>query len=163
MRQSIIYLSLILFLSSCGSVSLTTKPGVEISRDATLTIAANEDQTGTVGQLNHLLLEKGFNIMSYSTAKKAIKKKHEISGSGSTVKVDSESYSVSQLNSVYALELNYRWSYDALSGYRYLNFSARIIDLNTKELVMSASFRGDRSVQRVLETFTTKLSQEIRT
>lgn len=151
-----------LFFTSCGTVKLSVKPGAKFSRNATLTIAAEDDKTGTVGELNHLLFEKGFNVIAYSTAKKAIKYKDEIKGSDPVNnEFEAELYSIRELNSIYALELNYTYYYD-MFYYAYRSFSARVIDLNTGEIIMSANFRGDKSVRAVLKDFVNKLSQQIK-
>jgi len=152
----------ILFFTSCGTVKLSVKPGANFSRNATLTIAEEDDLTGTVGELNHLLFEKGFNVIAYSTAKKAIKYKDEIKGSDPVNnEFEAELYSIKELNSIYALELNYIYYYDVFY-YAYRSFSARVIDLNTGEIIMSANFRGDKSVRAVLKDFVNQLSQQIK-
>lgn len=153
----------ILFFTSCGTVKLSVKPGAKFSRNATLTIAQEDDLTGTVGELNHLLFEKGFNVIAYSTAKKAIKYKDKIKGSYPVNnEFEAELYSIKELNSIYALELDYTYYYDVFFGYYYRSFSARVIDLNTGEIIMSANFRGDKSVSAVLRDFVNQLSQQIK-
>lgn len=160
-RNILVIILITLIFTSCGTVKLSVKPGVKFSRNATLTIAKEDDRTGTVGELNHLLFEKGFNIISYSTAKKAVKYKDEIKGSDPVNnEFEAEIYSVKELNSIYALELNYTYYYD-MFYYAYRSFSARVIDLNTGEIIMSANFRGDKSVRAVLKDFVEKLSQQI--
>jgi hypothetical protein len=149
-------------LISCGTLNVKVKPGTKFSRNTTVTIAVDEDQSGTVGELNHLLFENGFNVVAYSTAKKAVKYKDEIKGSDPiNNKFEAEIYSIKELNSIYALELDYTYYYD-MFYYAYRSFSARVIDLNTGEIVMSANFRGDKSVGSVLEDFVNQLSQQVK-
>jgi len=74
---------------------------------------------------------------------------------------NSELYNVNQINSIYTLELNYSYYWDILF-YSYTSFSARIIDLETSEILMSANFRGDKSIKSVLSEFTNKMSRQIR-
>lgn len=161
-RNILFLLLIIAIFNACGSLQVTVKPDANFSKNATLTIAKSEDETGTVGELNHLLFSKGFNIIAYSTAKKAIKYKDEIKGENSTNnEFEAEIYSIQELNSIYALELNYSYYYDMLY-WAYNSFSARVIDLNTGEIIMSAYFRGDRSVHSVLSEFVERLSQQVK-
>lgn len=161
-KKTIYSLLFLTIMSSCGSVKLSVKPGTTFSRNATLTIAAQDDKSGTVGELNHLLFEKGFNVISYSTAKTAVKYKDKIEGSAPVNnEFEAEVYRIKELNSIYALELDYTYYYDAFY-YAYRSFSARVVDLNSGEIVMSANFRGDRSVRSVLKDFTTQLAAQIK-
>lgn len=151
-----------LFFTSCGTVKVSVKPGAKFSRNATLTIAQEDDISGTVGELNHLLFEQGFNVIAYSTAKKAIKYKDEIKGSDPiNNEFEAEIYSIKELNSIYALELNYTYYYD-MFYYAYRSFSARVINLYTGEIIMSANFRGDKSIRAVLKDFVNQLTQQIK-
>ncbi len=161
-RTILVIILTALIFTSCGTVKLSVKPGATFSRNATLTIAEEDDITGTVGELNHLLFEKGFNVIAYSTAKKALKYKDKIKGSDPVNnEFEAEIYSIKELNSIYALELNYTYYYDVFY-YAYRSFSARVIDLNTGQIIMSANFRGDKSVRAVLKDFVNQLSQQIR-
>lgn len=161
MIKNLFYSLLILsFFSSCGAVKLSVKPGASFSRDATLTIAHEEDNSGTVGELSHLLFEKGFNLISYSTAKNAVKYKNEIKGTDPVNNAfEAEIYSIKELNSIYALELSYSFLDETASYYK--SFSARVIDLNSGEIVMSANFRGKRTVRSVLKNFAKQLADQI--
>lgn len=120
-------------------------------------VGTDSDVTGTYGELNYLLSSKGFNVVSYSTAKNAIRYKNQIQGTNIVNKsIDAEVYSIKELNSIYALEIDYTYYYDFTIMYR--NFSAKVTDLNTSEIVMSANFRGNRSVQSVLKEFVNQLA-----
>lgn len=160
--KSLIVILLLLALSSCGAVRLSVKDNAKFTKNTTVTVAANDDQSGSVGELNQLLFEYGFNVVSYSTAKKAIQYKDEIKGSDpNNSRFEAEIYSVRELNSVYAIELDYTYYYDVFY-YSYRSFSARVIDLNTGQIVASANFRGDRSVSGVLEDFAEQLAARIK-
>lgn len=130
----------------------------QVFQNATLTLVGTDsDVTGTYGELNYLLSSKGFNVVSYSTAKNAIRYKNQIQGTNIVNKsIDAEVYSIKELNSIYALEIDYTYYYDFTIMYR--NFSAKVTDLNTSEIVMSANFRGNRSVQSVLKEFVNQLA-----
>jgi hypothetical protein len=138
-------------MTGCGSVNVYVKPGAVLSKKSTITVTGENDQSGTRGTLEHLLLSKGFNIVSETTAKTAVRYKDQLQGSNSyNNEFSSEVYSVKELNSVYALDTRYTYYYDMLY-YAYRSFSAKVVDLNTGEVVLSVSFVGDRSVNSVLE------------
>jgi hypothetical protein len=108
------------------------------------------------------LFEKGFNIISYSSAKKAIKYKDQIKGSDrENNEFEAEIYSIKELNSIYSLELNYTYYYDTFY-YAFRTFSARVVDLNSGEIIMSANFRGDKSTKAVLRDFVNQLSLQVK-
>ena len=162
MKRFVVLSLIVLFITSCGTMQVTTKPDVVLSKSASITIAQQEDQTGTVGELNHLLFSKGFNVIAYSTAKKAMTYKEKNTGDDMVNnETNAELHSFREINSIYALELNYTYYYDMLY-WAYRNFSARVVDLETGEIVMSAYFRGDRSVRSVLNEFVNKLDEQVR-
>jgi|GEM_PF-5732807 len=162
MKKIITFLFLTVVMSSCGVVQVTTNPNTTINRNSAVTIAQEEDMSGTVGELNHLLFFKGFKVISYSTAKKAVKYKDQNKGDDwVNNETEAEIYSVTELNSIYALEMNYTYYYDVLY-WAYRNFSARLVDLETGEIVMSAYFRGDRSVRSVLNELVNKMDEQVR-
>ena len=72
-KYKVVVIIFLLLFIACGTLQITVKPNINFSKNATLTIAKEEDITGTVGELNYLLIEKGLNVISYSTAKNAIK------------------------------------------------------------------------------------------
>jgi len=162
MKNFTMLIFILFIMTSCGVMQVTTKPGVTLSKNASITIVQAEDQTGTVGELNHLLFAKGFNVIAYSTVKKAMKYKEANNGDNLINNTtDAELYSVQELNSIYALELDYTYYYDMLY-WAYTNFSARIIDLNTGEVVLSAYFRGDRAAHSVLSELANKISDQVK-
>ena len=163
MKNKLIVFALIntLLLTSCGTLSVYVKPGTNFSRNTTITVLGGEDKTGTKGQIEHLLLTKGFNIVSESTAKNAVKYKDSLKGTD-TINNEyiAETYSIREINSVYALELNYTYYWDAFY-YAYTRFSAKATDLNTGEIVLTASFSGDRPVNSVLNELLSKIDAQV--
>ena len=73
----------------------------------------------------------------------------------------SEITNTTTFNSMYVLDINYSYYYD-LFYYAYTNFSATITDLSTGEIIMTANFRGDKSVRSVLNELVQKMNKVIR-
>lgn len=151
----------IFLLAGCETFMFSAKPGTRFTRQSSITVVGEDDDSGTVGELNYLLLQKGFNVISYSTAKHATKYNDRVSGSNSINSMsDAEIYAVKELNSMYALELTYTYELNTLLGAFYNSFSARVVDLETGEVIVTASSRGD-TVRSVLRNFVNQLSQHV--
>lgn len=160
------YLLLMLFFlflwTSCGSVQVL-KTGGQTFKSRTITIRGIDDTSGTLGQLTYLLYERHFKILSYATVKGDVQL-HETTSLRDTATVDRDAQiCVSQkYQSYYILELDYAYAWNCLShGYRYNSFSARLVNMQSGKVVMSAFFRGNRSVKHVLKEFANKLDDEL--
>ena len=116
-----------------------------------------DDDSGTLGELQFLLQSNGYKLMSYGAAKKAL----NLDTQSQNGTFHGEITNSTTFNSVYVLDLNYSHYWDALY-YAYTNFSATITDLKTGEIVMTAHFRGDKSVQAVLKELVTKMNSVIK-
>lgn len=163
-RLKAITIILLMFLiNSCGSVDLFVKPGTSFNKQTTITVLGSDyDGSNTKGQLEFLLLSRGFNIVSESAAKTAIRYKDKLQGSDRfNNEFSAEVYSIKSLNSIYAMQTNYTSYYD-MFFYAYRNFTAKIIDLNTGEIVLTVNFSGDRAVSSVLESLANQLSALIK-
>jgi len=157
LKQLFLFL-LIFLITSCGSVNVFVKPGTTFTKQTTITIVGGDDGSNTKGQLEFLLLSKGFNIVSESTAKTAIRYKDKLKGNDRyNNEFNAEVYSIKELNSIYAMETNYTYYYDVFY-YAYRNFTARIMDLNTGEIVLTVNFSGDRSISSVLDDLANQLA-----
>lgn len=158
----LIMLVIILNIISCGTTDVFVKPGISLSRNSTITIIGPDDSSGTKGQLTHLLISRGFNIVSEKTAKTAIRYKDEIKGKNIiNHEFSAEIYRIKEFNSIYACELNYRYVMD-LFGPVFQNFSAKLIDLNTGEIVMTANFRGSKSINSVLKDLASQIANQVK-
>ena len=62
---------------------------------------------------------------------------------------------------MYVLDINYSYYYDLFHN-AYTNFSATITDLSTGEIIMTATFRGNKSVRSVLNELVQKMNKVIR-
>lgn len=163
MKIKIFFLLLpIITLAGCGTLSVYVKPGTNFNRNTTMTVIGGEDESGTKGQIEHLLLTRGFNIVSESTAKNAIKYKDSLKGTDIiNNEYIAETYLIKEINSVYALELNYSYYWDVFY-WAYRRFSAKVTDLNNGEIVLTAQFSGDRSVNSVIKELVNKIDAQIK-
>lgn len=156
MKKLIPILTLLLLLTSCGSMKVYVNNDSTYSRKNPITIVAPQDESGTMGELQFLLQSNGYKLMSYSAAKKAINLDTEY-GDNTTHK---ELTNTTSFNSAYVLELNYNFHWDL--RYVYTTFSATITDLRSSEIIMTANFRGDKGCRAVLEELVEKMNAVIK-
>lgn len=157
-----IVLFFLLLITSCGSaLNVYVKNGTEFNKKSSITVVGGDDKTGTKGKLEYLLLSNGFNIVSESTARTAIKHKEKLQYTNEiNNKLKSETYSVKEFNSTYVLELNY--TYDDDGGWCYDTFYAKVTDVNTGEVVLTATFSGSEYVTSVLNELVDKMNQNLK-
>ncbi|MGC4039402.1 MAG: hypothetical protein QM710_01015 [Flavobacterium sp.] len=165
MKNSFFLLSFVcIIMSSCGSIKLNAEPGQHFTKETTFTFAENNtgavDKTETVKELKYLLAQKGFNVVSIKNASKATLFPDEILQTKDKSQI-LEIYSIKDQKSIYAIETDYDYYYDVFY-YSYTRFSAKIIDLNTNKTVMTAYFKGDQSVKKILKDFSELLSKQIK-
>ncbi|MDR2407429.1 MAG: hypothetical protein LBE13_04870, partial [Bacteroidales bacterium] len=137
-----------LLLLSCGTMRVYVNPDATYSRKTPITIINNrhaDNGTGTLGELQFLLQSNGYKLISYSTAKKALNLDTESRDDA----FHGEITNSTTFNAAYVLDLNYSYYYDVFY-WAYTNFSATITDLRTGEIIMTANFRGNKSVRLVL-------------
>lgn len=166
------------FFVACGTVSVAVKPNTTFTKQATVTVTVEtNDPIGVQGKLEHLLLERGFEIVSQAVAEEKIRLQSEAEGgvlakggtgvgqqaTGVIGKTRSEQAlsRVRQLKSTYILRFRYH-SYWDLFYWAFTTFNATVVDLRTGEVVASVNFSGDRSVNSVLEEFVNKLAAAAR-
>ena len=146
-----------LLFSSCGTMQVYVSHDSTYSRNNPITITNTSDVSGTLGQLQFLLQSNGYKIMSMSAAKKALNLDASYDNSSSHHEITN----TTTVNSVYVLEMNYTYYYDAFY-YAYRSFSATITDLRSGEIIMTANFRGDKSVDAVLNELVREMNKVIK-
>lgn len=125
------------------------------------------------GKLEHLLLERGFEVVSQAVAEEKVKLQSEAEGGvlaksqsgqgqyagGVIGKSRSEQAlsTVRELKSTYILRFKYH-SYWDVFYWAFTTYNATVVDLRTGEVVASADFSGDRSANSVLKEFANKLA-----
>lgn len=152
------FITCMLILSSCGSMRVYTNPSSNYTRKTPITInLSHNDESGTLGELQFLLQSNGYKLMSLAAAKKSL----NLDSNYDIHNFHSEITNTTTFNSMYVLDINYSYYYD-LFYYAYTNFSATITDLSTGEIIMTANFRGDKSVRSVLNELVQKMNKVIR-
>lgn len=146
-----------LSLSSCGTMQVYVNQDSTYSRKNPITITNTSDVSGTLGQLQYLLQSNGYKLMSLSAAKKAL----NLDVSNNSNSSHAEITRTTTVNSVYVLEMNYTYYWD-MFYYSYTSFSATITDLVTGEIIMTSNFRGDKSVNAVLNEFVREMNKVIK-
>lgn len=152
-----------LLLASCGTVKSKKEPDFHFNKQTTFTInyqAREDDKSNTVKDLEYVLTQNGFNVVSIHNAEKAVNHPNEILLTKDK-KQTLEMYSVKDLNSVYSIELNYSYYYDVFY-YSYTDFYARIADIYTDKTVMVVTFKGDKSIKTVLKKIGELLAKEVK-
>jgi hypothetical protein len=145
-------------LLSCGSMRVYVNQDTIYSRKNPITInQSSDDNSGTLGELQFLLQSNGYKLMSYGAAKKAFNLDSQTQ-SGS---YHGEITNTTTFNSIYVMDLNYSYYYDLLY-WAYTSFSATITDLKSGEIIMTANFRGDKSVRAVLNELVKKMNAVIK-
>jgi hypothetical protein len=154
----LMFVSISYLLSSCGSMRVYVNQDTTYSRKNPITInQSSDDESGTLGELQFLLQSNGYKLMSYGAAKKAFNLDSQ-SESGS---YHGEITNTTTFNSVYVMDINYSYYYDVFY-WAYTSFSATITDLKTGEIIMTANFRGDKSVRAVLSELVQKMNAVIK-
>ncbi len=172
-------------LSSCGTVQVCMSPKHTAVKEHTIIIEGADDTSGTVGELTHLLYANGFDVLSFRSVAELNKRnqlltilhpdslsvlverqpeakaesKEITSGDQAEIKSDSKAEGKVKVKcpSDYFMELDYTYAWDNLiQGYGYDSFSARLVDNTNHQVIMTASFRGNRSVKTVLRDFVQK-------
>jgi len=174
MKKISFYFTIILLLTACGTVSVAVKPNTSFSKKGTITVVVERsDPLGVQGKLEHLLLERGFEIVSQAVAEEKVKLQSESEGgllargsassgdyvAGAISKSRSEQAlsKVRELKSTYIIRFKYQ-SYWDVFYWAFTTFNATVVDLRTGEVVASVNFSGDKSANSVLEEFANKLA-----
>lgn len=160
-------------LVGCGTVNVAMKPQTTFTKNSTVTVVVQSaDQLGVQGKLEHLLLERGFEIVSEAVAQEKVKLQSEadadIAAKSTTIhdeaaaavigksRSEQSLSKVTEVKSAYILRFRYHAYYD-LFYWAFTSFNATVINLTAGEVVASVSFSGSRSVDSVLEEFANKL------
>jgi len=164
----IVVLVMFLFLG-CARFNVSTKPDTTFSRNCTITVVCNDDDAlGIQRDLEDLLSSRGFNVVTETLARIKVNMQNRYKNKAlGQSKAGTSSERLKELSSVYCLRFSYKFHY--LTVYQYYiftNFTAKVVDLDTGEVVASADFSqsgfGTRSISSVLGAFVNKVTSSMR-
>jgi len=173
-KKALPLITCLLLLTGCGTVNVAMKPHTAFTKNSTITIVVqNTDQLGVQGKIEHLLLERGFEVLSEAVTQDKVKlqSESETGIAAKSMKESGESAAavigksrseqslsrVTEIKSSYILRFRYHAYYDVFY-WAFTTFNATVVNLASGEVVASVNFSGDRSVDSVLEEFANKLA-----
>ncbi len=167
-----------MFVSACASINMAVKADTGFTRHSRIAvISLGVDYMNVKGQLEYLLLDRGFVVVSDVVARESLKREgtSESAGVGEAVG-DSNSVDVgvgtktvieeslrleTDIPATHILKFEYKQS--TTGGFRtmFVAFSASIVELNTGDVVATISVPGKTSINPVLEGFVDEVASQI--
>ena len=129
-----------IFVSGCSSVvSVTEHQKAYFNKNATVTVICKSwDGLGLSGELEHLLLARGYDVVSEEVAVRKAKFNTYLDYNNNRLQGSSESYNIKELRSVYSLTFSYNTRYDGVfSEAKITKLYGSLIDLRTGKIVKS--------------------------
>ena len=159
----IVVLLISLSLGCTGTVHVSSEADTIYSPHCTIAVSCNSDDPLSIRQkLEHLLMSKGFNVVTERVAKVKANMQNRkytlVESEGGTFPERSK-----EMRSIYILHFSYEY-YVVMSykDYMFKKFSASLVDLKNGNVVASADFSqgsfGTKPVLSVLEDFVNKLT-----
>ncbi len=155
--RKLIFLILIgSIFDSCAYVKTVTVPSYfKFEKETTLCIDDFKDgiDENITSDLNYYLTNVGFNIISFSSAKKAIQYKGNsfIKYKNDEIK---EILSIKDFSSVYEIKITFKKN--VVNSYPN-HFQANVIDMNTGKTVLYYINNSNKSLESILKSFTKKI------
>jgi len=156
---AIIFIFLVVLTLGCaGPLNFSVRPDTSFKRHSTITITSGGyDPLGVQGQMEHLLVSRGFEVISEAVAHDKLKYKDKITS-------DTRGQSEAEA-SLERLRFSYGYRADFPHGNVFTDFTASIVDLETGKVEVTADFSqgqfGSKSVSSVLREFADKLRGSI--
>jgi len=153
------------WLAGCaGKVAVVKKPGTSFARSSTITVvAAGNDFLGVQGQLEHLLLSRGFEVVSEAVARERVKYEDSIQSGAGESSASASLERVTEVPSAYIMRYSYSTRPDFPNRHVFTQFSASVVDLRDGALQASVDFSqgelGSKSVQAVLREVAESLAR----
>lgn len=137
---SAVFLSAFLFLvSGCSSVKVAQHKTAHFDRNTTITvICKGHDELGVTGELESLLLELGYDVVSEDVARRMASTDIDVDTNDGRVRGSISKHRTIELKSVYALTFNYSSRFDGLLRERKIDaLYGSLIDLRTGRILKS--------------------------
>lgn len=161
-RRLIILILIVSIFTSCAYVKTVTVPSYfKFEKETTLCVDDFKDgiDNNITSDLNYYLTNVGFNVITLSSAKKAIQYK----GNSSIKYINNEIIevlSVKNFSSVYEIKISLKKNVVDRNNYSN-HFQANVIDMNTGKTVLYYFNGSNKSLESILKSFTKKLSEKI--
>lgn len=155
-------ISIVCIFTSCAYVKTVTVPRYfKFEKETTLCIDDFKDgiDNNITSDLNYYLTNEGFNVITLSSAKKAIQYK----GKSSIKYINNEIIevlSVKDFSSVYEIKITFKKNVVDRNNYSN-HFQANVIDMNTGKTVLYYFNGSNKSLESILKSFAKKLSKKI--
>ena len=136
-----------IFVSGCSSVVSVTEHQKAIFniKDTVTVICKTGDPLVLSGELEHLLVSRGYDVVSQEVAIRKAKSNINMDYNNNRVQGGIESYNTTELGSVYALTFSYSSRFDGVfSERKIIKLYGSLIDLRTGKVVKSLKI--DRSI-----------------
>ena len=143
-------------LAGCSTVDVVTNPASTFSPNSRITVVVDADSIGVKGKLEHLLLARGFSVVSDAVAGRKTQTDAEASWSSDTATGSLATGDVVEYQSAYILRVYYR-AYWNVFYWSFKSFNATVVDLRTGDVAASVNLSGDRRVKDVLARFVNAL------
>lgn len=146
MKRSILFSLLLLFLVGCSSVNVQHHKKANFNIDDTVTVICKRtDHLGLQGELEHILLSRGYDVVSSEVATKKAKLDISMDHRNDKIKGGIEEYSTTEIQSIYALSFSYSSRFDGVLREEKINkLYGSLVDLRTGKIVKSLKI--DRSM-----------------
>jgi len=165
---AIIFIFLVVLTLGCaGPLNFSVRPDTSFKRHSTITITSGGyDPLGVQGQMEHLLVSRGFEVISEAVAHDKLKYKDKItSDTRGQSEAEASLERIEEVRSIYILRFSYGYRADFPHGNVFTDFTASIVDLETGKVEVTADFSqgqfGSKSVSSVLREFADKLRGSI--
>jgi len=159
--RAILIVTTLIMLYACGSTRVYVKPDTKFNKKMSITITdTDEDIAGLRGELRYSLSSNGYNLISEAVAKEVTSLSLKGNLEENSINIDSRLYESIELKSVYSLNTKYRYIISPYST-RISNLQAELVDVFTGEVVMSISFKGNRSANGLAEKVVEEINKKV--
>ncbi|MBN1517042.1 hypothetical protein JXA32_10800 [Candidatus Sumerlaeota bacterium] len=130
-------------LSGCSTVRVATHKNAAFKRNESITvICKGPDTLGLTGELENLLLARGYDVISEDVARRLARTNIDVDLKDEAVRGDIDQYNATEVKSVYALTFNYSDRFDgALREQKITYLYGSLIDLRTGRILKSLKLK----------------------
>ncbi len=152
-----------IFVSGCSSVvSVMEHQKASFNINDTVTVICKTgDPLVLSGELEHLLVSRGYDVVSQEVAVRKAKSNIDMNYNNSRAQGGIESYNTTELGSIYALTFSYSYVWDGIFGDVITKLYGSLIDLRTGKVVKSLKINRSRWSLKGNSAFLEKLVDQM--